>query len=194
MFFSLAEVTQFLIQYKYAFFFPAAVIEGPIVTIMAGFLASLGYFNPWVLFLVALAGDIGGDIIYFIIGRWGGRHFVVRWGKYIGVTEVRLEALDGYFQKHGLKILIFAKTQALGSAILVSAGVVKMPFMRFVAYNLIGGIPKTAILQMVGYFFGQWYALIDRSLWLFGLAAFAIGIAIYFVQRKTPSVVGSDEQ
>ena len=34
-----------LLQYKYVFLFPAVVIEGPIITIVAGFLASLGFFN-----------------------------------------------------------------------------------------------------------------------------------------------------
>ena len=40
-----ATVISWLLAYRYAILFPLVIIEGPIVTILAGFLASLGQFN-----------------------------------------------------------------------------------------------------------------------------------------------------
>ena len=47
------------------------------------------------------------------------------------------------------------KTQALGSLVLYFAGAIRMPFARFMAWNLLATVPKTALFELVGYFLGQ---------------------------------------
>jgi membrane protein DedA with SNARE-associated domain len=43
--------------------FPLAVVEGPIVTVIAAYLASLGYLNIFAVFAVVVAADLVGDSI-----------------------------------------------------------------------------------------------------------------------------------
>jgi membrane protein DedA with SNARE-associated domain len=61
---SLTEVVQWLLYYKYFVLFPIMVVEGPIITIIAGFLVSLGHLNGLAAYAVLVAGDVTGDSIY----------------------------------------------------------------------------------------------------------------------------------
>ena len=49
------------------------------------------------------------------------------------------------------------KTQALGSPILVAAGIAKAPFGKYILYNTLGSLPKVILFQVIGYYFGKSY-------------------------------------
>ncbi|MEO6077795.1 MAG: VTT domain-containing protein, partial [Candidatus Andersenbacteria bacterium] len=119
--FTLEHLIVLMRTYGYTIIFPLSIMEGPIVAVLSGFIASLGKLNIFFVFFTLLAGDIIGDTIHYIIGRWGRHSFIKKWGKYIGVTESKIQALEKYFAKHNWKILAFGKTQPIGSAILISA-------------------------------------------------------------------------
>jgi membrane protein DedA with SNARE-associated domain len=55
----------------YVVMFGLMVIEGPIITLMASFLASIGLFSFPLVLLLGWMGDITGDLMYFAIGRFG---------------------------------------------------------------------------------------------------------------------------
>ena len=59
-----------LSQYKYLILFPLAIIEGPIVTVIAGFLCSQAILEPFYVFPIIVIGDILGDSLYYGLGRW----------------------------------------------------------------------------------------------------------------------------
>ena len=52
---------QLLLTYRYVILVPLAIIEGPIVTIICGFLVTLKVFNPLLVYVVMVLGDIVGD-------------------------------------------------------------------------------------------------------------------------------------
>lgn len=54
----------------YFFMFIGIIIEGPIVTSSAGFAASLGYFNVWIVLLLSVLGNLIGDIAHYFFGRF----------------------------------------------------------------------------------------------------------------------------
>lgn len=60
----LQQIILLLTAHKYLFLFPAAVVEGPIVTVIAGFLSSLGIFNIFIAYAVVVVSDIVGDIMH----------------------------------------------------------------------------------------------------------------------------------
>lgn len=68
---SFQQIISLLTAYKYFFLFPIVVVEGPIITVIAGFLSSLGYLNIIIAYLVVVAGDIVGDSAYYAIGFYG---------------------------------------------------------------------------------------------------------------------------
>lgn len=186
----LDSIVQLLETYKYALLFPISVVEGPIVAVIAGFLCSENFLSIPITFLVLMAGDMGGDTMYYSIGRFGGHAFLRKWGNFFGIKEDKVMKTEEHFKKHAVKTLLIGKTQALGGIILAAAGLGKMPFSRYMWINILGSIPKVALFMVLGYYFGQGYRLINTYLGI--TTAIITGIAIlsiiayflYFRKRK----------
>ncbi|MDO8593278.1 MAG: DedA family protein [bacterium] len=188
MIFSFAQIFSWLISYKYLILFPITVVEGPIITIIAGFLSSLGIFNLLIAYLVVLAGDLAGDSLYYAIGRWGREKFIAKWGKYIGLNIGRVVRMEEQFKKRGQSILIWGKiSHVFGSIILVSAGIVKVKYRDFLFFNFLATLPKSAIFILIGFYFGQAYARIYKYFDWTVLIMFSLGIAsiiVYLIIKK----------
>ncbi len=183
------SVLALLITYKYEVIFPVAIVEGPIIAVLSGFLSSTGVLNPFLVYGMLLLGDIVGDTLYYILGRWGGNPFFKRYGHWFGVDEKRLLDFEAHFKTHGDHWLWFGKTQAFGVAILAAAGVTRMPYFRFIGINLVGSSIKILGLFLIGYFFGSAYNQIDQTIHQVGVISIGIGvtilIAILLYRRKS---------
>ena len=188
MFLDLNNIVSWLLYYKYAVLFPITIIEGPIITIIAGFLSSQGYLNIFAIYGVVVAGDIVGDVIYYLIGSYGGRRFITRWGYLFRLSMEEITKLENHFANHSGKTLLFGKiSHAIGAPILVAAGMAKIPLEKFVWFNFWATLPKSLVLLAIGYYFGRAYQEIDRyigygNLIIFSLAI--IAVIIYFLVKK----------
>jgi membrane protein DedA with SNARE-associated domain len=185
--FTLEGSIALLSTWGYAVLLPLAIVEGPIVGIFAGFLVSLGQMNWIIVFLVLFAGDMIGDVIYYYIGRWGHGPWANRLAARFGMTPERLLKFDAAFHKHAVKILLINKTQALGSLTLYYAGAVRMPMAKFLWVNVVGTIPKVALFQIIGFYFGESYRNIDSYLSYAGWATLAIPVVLlagYWLFRR----------
>ena len=178
-------------HYKYLVIFPVAVVEGPIIIIITGFLASLGELNFWVAFGVVSLADLIGDTLYYFIGRFGREKFIGRFGKYFGLTMERVNQMQYYFQAHPWKTFSFGKiAHGTGSLILTAAGLAKVPYWEFLGYNIPSTVSKAFILMVIGFYFGQAYASIDKYFNYIGLIIGAVLILVYayflYFSRKNP--------
>jgi len=189
---SLDQILLLLQQYGYVILFPLAVIEGPIVGVVGGFLAALGSMNFITATIVLVIADLVGDAIYYAIGRWGQDYFSNFITRKFKIGEERFEKLKKSFHTHDAKIILITKTQAIGSVVLLLAGVLRMPFFRFMWWNTIGTIPKVLLFMIIGYFFGHSLNQIETYIKYTGiatlvLALIAIGIywrlSVYFKQK-----------
>lgn len=179
-------IFHFLQNYGYWMMLPLMIIEGPVVTIIAAMLASLGAFNWLIVLLLSIVGDMVGDILLFAAGyRWG-MGFVRGFGKYLGITPALVERMEIYFQNHGGKTIFAVKsTTGLCWATFVAAGVVKMDFKKFVKYSFWGGVVWSGSLVAMGYFYGYLWREIKRYIGWIGWAMFALallsfaGITVY---------------
>ncbi|NTU98977.1 DedA family protein [Candidatus Falkowbacteria bacterium] len=170
---SLAQIYAALASYQYLILFPATVIEGPIVTIIAGFLVAQGLMSFFIVYPLVIVGDVAGDAIYYALGRWG-RNFGQ---KLFRLPDEKLKALELHFQRHSGKTLLLGKaSHGIGAAFLFAAGTALMPFRKFLLFNTIGSAPKSLILMLVGYFFGQSYVRIGK--YFDYIAIFTLAIAI----------------
>ena len=188
MFLSVVELTNLLLQYKYLIIFPIVMFEGPITTIVAGFLSSLGYFNFWFTYLLVVIADLASDALYYTLGRWGRKRFIENWGHYFGITIPRLEKLEKHFRKNGGKMLIFGKiADPLSSTIQTTAGIVNMNLREYFWYNIIATVPKSLILISIGFYFGEAVAETNFYRQLIGIAASILGItafSVYWLYRR----------
>lgn len=188
MFLPFDQIIPWLLAYKYVVLLPLTVIEGPIVTIIAGFLSSASHLNLWIAYLIVIVGDLLGDCIFYAIGRWGGGEGIRRWGKYVGITVDGMTRLEKHFERHAGKTLIAAKlTHAIGAIVLAAAGLAKVPIGRFVWYNFLATIPKSLALILVGYYFGRAYVAYNQFLstaTLFTLASAGLALLAYVALRR----------
>lgn len=177
-----------LFKYRYLALFPTAVFEGPIITIAAGFLASLKVFDPFIALAVVIAGDLAGDSLHYAAGRWGGRKFIEKWGRFVGLSMEKIEPLEKLFAQKGNSLLFVGKAlHGIGGAFLVAAGLIHMPFKKFFFSNFWATLLKSAVLLLIGFYFGQALSHIKSFLDALAVglaAAFIIFILIYFFYLK----------
>jgi len=186
--FEFPQVIEWLLAYKYLVLFPLIVLEGPVVSITAGFLSSINILNIFIVYPVVVLADLIGDIFYYSIGRWGGKRFLRRYGKCFRLKEKVIERLESHFEKHTKKTIIFGKiSHAFGAPILVSAGIARVRIYEIFWSNFIVTIPKYLILLSIGFYFGQAYLSFDKYLDYLGIVILVIGLIIllaYYIYTK----------
>ncbi len=182
-----AEIITLLLAYKYLVLFPLVFIEGPVVTITAGFASSLGIMNLAVALAVVIVADLVADSLYYAIGRFGREKFVGKWGHFIGIDAKKAIYLEDNFSHHIGKSLWIGKTTLVrGIAFLVTAGLVRYPFKKFFTINLIATSIKSLIFILIGFYFGQTFNLFKRDLnyLMIGTTFIAIALISMFLIRK----------
>ena len=183
------DLITWLMHYRYLILFPIVVVEGPFITVLAGFLASLGSLDFMVAYAVIVSGDLVGDLLYYCIGRYGGRPWVKRWGHYIGITESRLESLDNHFRRNPGKTLLMGKlAHGLGGPILIAAGLAKVSYREFIMYNVLGTLPKSLLLLSLGFYFGAAYQRVTHYLDILALVFFGLSILSVILYIYIPKI------
>jgi membrane protein DedA with SNARE-associated domain len=185
---SQSDIFSLLFQYKYLILFPIIAIEGPITTVLAGFMASMGLMNFFVAYVVILAGDMAGDSLYFALGYWGREKLIKRWGKFLGITLERVGGLEKHFKSHTGKTIIIGKiSHVFGVVVLLAAGLAKIKFREFFKFDFIATIPKSLILIFTGYYFGKAAIQSIKSFDAVALQALFVAIlliAVYLAIKK----------
>jgi len=178
---------------KYLLLFLGAIIEGPVVMLTSGFLYHLGQFNFWPMYLTLVLGDFTADIIWYSVGRYGTRDITFKYGRFFGLTPGTLEKVGGWFTKYHQKILIISKLTTgfgLAVAVLVTAGMFKVSFKKYVTLVLFGGFIWTAMLITIGYFFGNVFIMIPGSMKIIFLVVilFVFIFAIKFLNNHLKNI------
>jgi membrane protein DedA with SNARE-associated domain len=136
----------------------SACIPLPSEVIMpfAGYLASTGRFS---LIGAAFAGAIGcnvGSTAAYLVGAYGGRAAVLRWGGYVLLNRRELERVDNYFARYGgASVFIARLLPIVRTFISLPAGITHMPFVRFQIYTFVGSCPWCFALAYLGYRLGK---------------------------------------
>ena len=132
-------------------------IPSEIVMPYGGFLASK--HGPIDLLLGAIIGCAGtaiGSAIEYGIARWGGRAFIIRYGKYLHITPARMAKAERFFHKYGESACIYTRLMpVIRSIVNLPAGLLNMNFYKFIAYTMIGAFPWCFILAALGYMLGD---------------------------------------
>ena len=184
---STASVIALFLQYKYPALVVLSFFEGPYVMMMSGLLIKLGVLMLIPTYIALSAGDLLGDIAWYVVGYYFGNGFVKRFGKIFDINNESIENAKEMFMKHRKKILLGSKVTAgfgLSLSTLVTAGMVSAPFGEFVALNFFGQLAWTAIMLAVGYFFGNLYIVINNVAGRIFIIAIAL-LAIYLLLRLT---------
>ncbi|MDK9497898.1 DedA family protein [Streptomyces katrae] len=164
-------------------------LPGEIILVSSALLASQhGHIDPVVLGLCAVAGAIIGDSIGYAIGRRGGKPLLERLGrrfpKHFGPDQVAMA--ERSFDRWGMWAVFFGRFVALLRIFAGPlAGVLRMPYWRFLVANVLGGIlwagGTTAVIYYVGIVAEPW---LKRFSWLALVVALLIGLTVTLVLRS----------
>jgi membrane-associated protein len=179
----------FLIAHGSALILPLAVVEGPVVSVLTGFLAACGYFKWYWALCLLVCGDLTGDLICYWIGRTGGTRLAAL-GRRIGMRTIVTADLQRGLAHNAAKMLVIGKwTHSIGWLVLIGSGMLGVPLPRFILVNLLATVPKSAVLFGLGYFAGEHYPLFEQHVLLGTIALCAIGgAAILMVLWKTDGI------
>ena len=131
-------------------------IPSEIILPFAGFVASDGKATLWGMIAAATIGSVVGAWTLYGIARWIGRdrltRFLVRYGKWVRLTEDDVARAERWFDKRAIiAVLVGRCVPLIRSVVSIPAGFRKMPFGIFTLYTLIGSLIWNTALVGVGY-------------------------------------------
>ena len=146
-FFSLEQLKELAHNYGYWAVFAGIAIEntgipipGETITIIGGFLAGSGELNYWLVLLTAIAGAITGDNFGYWLGRIGGWPFLLKLSRFFSLPDEKVEKAKSKFLENAAKAVFFGRFVTLLRIFAGPiAGIVEMPYAKFLFYNFMGG-------------------------------------------------------
>lgn len=139
-------------------------LPSEIVMPIAGIMVASGNIlkgvNPLLsIFLVALAGSVGcviGSIVAYAIGYAGGRPLLLKYGRYVLISQHDADKADHFFQRWGSATAFFSRLlPVVRTYISLPAGISKMPFAKFCIYTFLGSFPWCLLLAYLGTLLGK---------------------------------------
>jgi len=182
------QMLNLLLTYKYLIVIPLATIEGPIISIISGFLTTLGVFNLPLIFVIMTLGDIAGDAIQYGIGYFGKRYL-----HYFKITDEKIEKSRIYFENNHKKAIVASKLlYGIGFVGLIAFGALHVPYSKYFKSCALISIIQSATMITVGIFFGQAYVIIGKYLDYYAAisSVVALFILFLFIVRKYRMEIG----
>jgi membrane-associated protein len=175
----LQYIIHLLSEYRYWLLFPLAIVEGPIIAVIAGFLCNNGFMSPFIVFPIIVAGDIVGDSGCYLLGRLGVPKFIKKIARWFGITDEKIKRVRVLFNTNPNKIVGLSKIiLGVGVAGIYLAGNSRVPFARFLLICLVVSALQYVFYLGLGLLFGSAYLHINQYLNDFAAINIIIVLAI----------------
>lgn len=157
-------------QFGYLGMFFSMVLEAIIIIIPSelilatgGILASQGVFSFWGAFFIGLFGSVFCAIVIYLMGYFGGRPFVEKYGKYFFMKKEDIDKADEWFNKYGMLAAFIGRNfPIIRTFISLPIGMTRLSFIKFTLYTTLGSIPWTFAFVYVGYSLGNNWVLLSN--------------------------------
>lgn len=160
----------------------SSIIPVPSELVMppAGYLAQQGKMNAYLAIFWGTVGSLAGAYANYYAAHYLGRPLVLRYGRYVGISEQKFAKVERFFLEHGeISTFVGRLFPVVRHLISIPAGLAGMNHLRFSAYTLAGAGIWVAILTAIGYLLGANQELIMRySHQALGLVAVASAILV----------------
>ncbi len=154
-------------------------VPGETILVAASVYAGAGRLSIVVVGIVALAAAVIGDNIGYAIGRFGGHALVLRYGRFVLLTEERLARAEGFFARYGGPIVVVARfIEGLRQLNGIIAGIAEMPWPRFLLFNAIGAALWVGVWTSVGYLAGDHIQVIYAAVTRYSLYALIVLVVV----------------
>ncbi|GJF31616.1 hypothetical protein KNE206_43160 [Kitasatospora sp. NE20-6] len=161
-------------------------VPGQTILVLAAVYAGTGRMSVAGVVAVAVVAAVVGDCLGYLVGRTGGRAFVDRWGRYVGLTPARAERAEGFFTRNGGRVVTVARfVDGLRQTNGIIAGTTGMAWRRFMPANIAGAVLWVGVWASLGYVLGDNIGpLYERAVryQVYLLAALAVLVAALVVR------------
>jgi len=186
-------ITAFIAKTGYASVFALMTMESMVFPIpseavmpFAGFLIAESKFTFALVILFSTAGSIVGSLLSYCIGRYGGKPFIDRFGKFLLLDRDDLTATEKFFGKYGeATIFICRFIPVVRHLISIPAGTGRMNLVKFSIYTIVGAGMWNAFLAVCGFYLRKnWETVMHYSRYvdIAVLVLLALG-AVYFIRK-----------
>lgn len=156
----------------------------------AGVLAAEGKLSLPGVIVAGVAGEVIGAYIAWFVGRYGGRAFVDRYGRYVLLSHHDLDKAEGWFGRHpkwgvfGSRLL-----PVIRNFVALLAGVADVPLVRFGVLTTLGSLVWLTLMASIGYGVGNSYTTIMHGFSYAGylLAAAAVAAIAFVIWHRLRS-------
>ncbi|MDQ0223700.1 membrane protein DedA with SNARE-associated domain [Metabacillus niabensis] len=159
-------------------------VPAEIVLPLAGYWV---YQGDMTLFGTVLAGTVGGTfgpLTLYALGRFGGRPFILKYGKYFFINEEKLSKADEFFEKNGGMVAFTARfLPGVRTLISIPCGMAKMNVWIFSIYTFLAMLPITFIYVFLGLKLGDRWKDVGELANTY-ILPIGIGVLVLFVLYK----------
>jgi len=161
-------------------------LSSELIMPLAGFLAFQGRFNLGATALAGAVGCVVGSAIAYWIGAIGGRPLLLRYGRYVLISERDANRADVFFARYGDATIFATRLMPIvRTFISLPAGIARMNFMKFTIYTFLGSLPWCFALAVAGYKLGQYWQQVGSILHKYDLviAVALVALVALFLYR-----------
>lgn len=167
--------------------FVGFVLPGETAAILGGVAASRGHVPLAAVLAVVIAGAVIGDSVGYEVGRQLGTR-ILRW-RLLEKRRERIDAARDFLARRGGTAVFLGRWTAFFRAVMPAlAGTARMPYRRFLAFNVAGGVPWSVTVVLVGYLAGASYAhiekLLGRGAALVVAAVVVVAVVVWQLRRR----------
>lgn len=171
-------------------------IPSELVMPPAGYLAQQGQMNMALAILCGTAGSLIGAYANYYAAHYLGRPLVLKYGKYVFITEEKFAKVEKFFLKHGeISTFIGRLLPVVRHLISLPAGLSGMNHLRFSLYTLLGAGIWCTVLTVIGYVIGSNQELImkySHQAVLGVVVVSALLVAVYVWRQRRNGSCGAD--
>ena len=164
---------------------PSEVVMPP-----AGYLVQQGKMDMLWVILSGTMGSLVGAYANYFAARYLGRPLLLKYGKYVWITEEHFDKVEKYFNDHGeISTFIGRLLPVIRHLISLPAGLAGMNHLKFTAYTLLGAGIWVTVLTWIGYFIGANQELImkyshEAVIDVIAFSVVLVGVYVWLHKRK----------
>lgn len=158
-----------------AAFFLGFVLPGETAVLMGGFLASTGHLPLLPLAVTAVLAAVAGDSVGYEVGRRFGTRLLAT--RPLRAQQHRVDRAQAFLAGRGASAIFVARSTAFLRAVTPGlAGLSRMRYRRFFAFNALGGLVWGVGAALLGYFAGS--SFLQVAQWMGRSGAIIVGVLV----------------
>jgi len=163
------------------------IIPSEIVLSYGGFMISQGTIGWPLAIVAAVIGGLFSQLFLYWFARYGGRPLILKYGKYVLISEHHLDLAERWFLKYGQGVIFGARfIPVVRHAISIPAGLAKMDQTKFSLYTVLAIIPWSILFLYLGETLGtNWRSIKEVAApYTNGVLIAAVVLIIFYVIYK----------